>query len=141
MSKKIKAVVKLQIEAGKATPAPPVGPALAQHGINMGQFCNDFNNKTQDKAGSKVPVEITVYDGGAYDFITKEPPAADLLKKAIGIEKGSGKPNKKKAGEITKEQLREVANQKMADLNTDDIEVAEKIIMGTARQMGIKLKD
>ena len=141
MAKKVKAVVKLQIEAGKATPAPPVGPALAQHGINMGQFCTDFNNKTQEKAGATIPVEITVYEGGTYDFITKEPPAAQLLLKVAGLQKGSGVPNKKKVGEITKEQLREVVNQKMPDLNTDDIEAAEKIIMGTARQMGIKIKE
>ncbi len=141
MAKKVKAIVKLQIEAGKATPAPPIGPALAQHGINMGQFCNDFNNKTQEKAGSTIPVEIMIYDGGAYDFVLKEPPASELLLKAIGLEKGSGVPNKKKIGEITRDQLKEVAEKKMPDLNTKNIEAAMKIIEGTAKNMGINIKD
>ncbi len=141
MAKKVKAVVKLQIEAGKATPAPPVGPALAQHGINMGQFCTDFNNKTQDRLGLTVPVEITVYEGGAYDFVLKEPPASELLMKELGIEKGSGSPKKKKVGKIKREQLREVAKRKMPDLNTDDIESASRIIEGTAKQMGIEVID
>ena len=140
MAKKVKAVVKLQIEAGKATPAPPVGPALAQHGINMGQFCSDFNNKTQDRAGSTVPVEIIIYEGGTYDFILKESPAAELILKTAGIEKGSGNPKKKKAGELTKDQLREIAQKKMPDLNTEDIETAMKIIEGTAKNMGINIK-
>ncbi len=139
MSKKVKTIVKLQIEAGKATPAPPVGPALAPHGINMGQFCLDFNNKTQDRAGSTVPVVINVYDGGAYDFITKESPAAELILKKIGIQKGSGTPNKKKVGKITKDQLREVAEKKMEDLNTDNIDAAMKIIEGTAKNMGVEI--
>ncbi len=141
MAKKVKAIVKLQIEAGKATPAPPIGPALAQHGINMGQFCNDFNNKTQEKAGSTIPVEITIYDGGLYDFILKEPPASELLLKIAGLEKGSGVPNKKKVGEITKSQLKEVAEKKMPDLNTKNIEAAMKIIEGTAKNMGIEIKE
>lgn len=141
MAKKVKAVVKLQIKGAKATPAPPIGPALAQHGINMGQFCTDFNNKTQDKAGDTVPVEITVYEGGTYDFIIKKSPAAELLLKKAGIEKGSGHPKKKKVAEITKEQLKEVAQEKIQDLNTDDIEAAMKIIEGTARNMGIKVKE
>jgi large subunit ribosomal protein L11 len=141
MAKKVKAVVKLQIEAGKATPAPPIGPALAQYGINMGQFCSDFNNKTQDRMGSTVPVEITVYDGGDYSFILKESPAAELIRKEIGIEKGSGNPKKKKVGSITKEQLRKVAEKKMADLNTDDIEAAMRIIEGTAKNMGVEIKE
>ncbi len=140
MAKKVKAVVKLQIEGAKATPAPPVGPALAQHGINMGQFCTDFNNKTQDKAGSTIPVEITVFEGGTYDFVLKESPAAELLLKKAGIEKGSGSPKKKKVAKITKNQLKEVAQQKMQDLNTDDIDVAMKIIEGTARNMGITVE-
>ncbi len=140
MAKKVKAIVKLQIEAGKATPAPPVGPALAQHGINMGQFCSDFNNKTQDRAGSTVPVEIIIYEGGTYDFILKESPAAELILKTAGIEKGSGNPKKKKAGELTKDQLREIAQKKMPDLNTEDIETAMKIIEGTAKNMGINIK-
>ncbi len=141
MSKKVKTIIKLQIEAGKATPAPPIGPALAPHGINMGQFCLDFNNKTQDRAGSTVPVEITVYEGGSYDFILKESPAAELILKTLGIEKGSGNPKKKKIGEITKAQIREIAQKKMPDLNTDDIEAAMRTIEGTAKNMGINIKD
>ncbi len=137
-NKNVKAVVKLQIEAGKATPAPPIGPALAQYGINMGQFCTDFNNRTQDRMGSTVPVEITVYEGGKYEFILKEPPSSELILKEIGIEKGSGSPKKKKAGKITKEQLRKVAEKKMADLNTDDTEAAMRILEGTARSMGVE---
>lgn len=140
-NKKAKAVVKLQIEAGKATPAPPVGPALAQYGINMGQFCTDFNNKTQDRMGSTVPVEINVYEGGKYDFVLKEPPASELILKEIGIEKGSGNPKKKKVGKITKEQLRKVAESKMNDLNAQDIEAAMRIMEGTARSMGIEVVD
>ncbi len=141
MAKKVKAVVKLQIEAGKATPAPPVGPALAPHGINMGQFCSDFNSKTQDRTGSTVPVEITIFEGGNYDFVLKESPAAELIRKAIGIEKGSGVPNKKKVGEISKDQIREIAQKKMADLNTDDIEAAMRTIEGTAKNMGVNIKE
>jgi large subunit ribosomal protein L11 len=141
MSKKVKTIIKLQIEAGKATPAPPIGPALAPHGINMGQFCLDFNNKTQDRTGSTVPVEITVYEGGSYDFILKESPAAELILKTLGIEKGSGNPKKKKIGEITKAQIREIAQKKMPDLNTDDIEAAMRTIEGTAKNMGINIKD
>ncbi len=134
-----KAIVKLHIEAGKATPAPPVGPALAQHGINMAQFCQDFNDKTKDKLGFSVPVDIYVYEGGKYDFKTKEPPAAELLLKEAGIEKGSGNQKKKKVAEITREQLRSVTEKKMVDLNTDDIEVGMKIIEGTAKNMGITI--
>ncbi len=139
MAKKLKAVVKLQIEGGKATPAPPIGPALAQYGINMGQFCLDFNNKTQDRVGSTVPVVINVYDGGAYDFITKESPAAELILKKIGITKGSGTPNKKKVGKITRAQIKEVAESKMEDLNTDNIDAAMRIIEGTAKNMGVEI--
>ena len=141
MSKNVKAIVKLQIEAGKATPAPPIGPALAPHGINMGQFCLDFNNKTSDKAGSTVPVEITVYEGGKYEFILKEAPASEMILKMAGVEKGSGNPKKKKVGEITKDQLREIAEKKMPDLNTDDVEAAMRIIEGTAKNMGINVKE
>jgi large subunit ribosomal protein L11 len=141
MSKKVKTVVKLQIEGGKATPAPPVGPALAPHGINMGQFCLDFNNRTQDRSGSTVPVEITVYEGESYDFLLKESPASELILKKLGLEKGSGNPKKKKIGEITKEQLREIAEKKMPDLNTDDIDAAMRIIEGTAKNMGITVKE
>ncbi len=141
MAKKVKAVVKLQIQAGKASPAPPVGPALAQYGINMGQFCSDFNNKTQDREGSTVPVEITVYEGGAYDFVLKEPPASEMILKTVGIEKGSGNPKKKKVGKITREQLREIALKKMPDLNTDDVDAAMNIIEGTAKNMGVEIKE
>ncbi len=141
MAKKVKAVVKLQIQAGKATPAPPIGPALAQYGINMGQFCSDFNNKTQDREGSTVPVEITVYEGGAYDFVLKEPPASEMILKTVGIEKGSGNPKKKKVGKITREQLREIALKKMPDLNTDDVDAAMNIIEGTAKNMGVEIKE
>ncbi len=141
MSKKVKTIIKLQIGAGKATPAPPIGPALAPHGINMGQFCLDFNNKTQDRVGSTVPVEITVYEGGSYDFILKESPASELILKTLGIEKGSGNPKKKKIGEITKEQIREIAQKKMPDLNTDDVEAAMRTIEGTAKNMGINIKE
>jgi len=141
MSKKVKTIIKLQVGAGKATPAPPIGPALAPHGINMGQFCLDFNNKTQDRVGSTVPVEITVYEGGSYDFILKESPASELILKTLGIEKGSGNPKKKKIGEITKEQIREIAQKKMPDLNTDDVEAAMRTIEGTAKNMGINIKE
>lgn len=137
----IKAVIKLHIEAGKATPAPPIGPALAQHGINMGQFCQEFNDRTQDKIGFKVPVKITVFDGGKYEFKVNEPPAAELLLKEAGVEKGSGNVKKKKVAEITKEQLRSVAEKKMPDLNAGDIDAAMKTIEGTAKSLGIKIKE
>ncbi len=137
---KAKAVIKLHIEAGKATPAPPVGPALAQHGVNMAQFCQEFNDRTKEKVGFLVPVHIYVYEGGKYEFITKEPPAAQLLLKEAGIEKGAGDRKKKKAGSITKEQLRAVTEKKMVDLNTDDIEAGMRIVEGTAKNMGIEIK-
>jgi len=140
MAKKVKAKVKLQIPAGKATPAPPVGPTLAQHGINISEFCKKFNDLTADKGNFKIPVEITIYEDRAYDFVLKEPPASELLKKAAGIEKGSGEPNRKKVGSITKEQLREIAQRKINDLNTNDIEKAMKILEGTAKNMGIEIK-
>jgi len=140
MAKKVKAKVKLQIPAGKATPAPPVGPTLAQHGINISEFCKKFNDLTVDKGNFKIPVEITIYEDRTYDFILKEPPASELLKKAAGIEKGSGEPNRKKVGSITRKQLREIAQRKIKDLNTNDIEKAMKIIEGTARNMGIEIK-
>jgi len=140
MAKKVKAIVKLQIPAAKATPAPSVGPALAQHGVNIVDFCQKFNDKTKDKAGYIIPVEVTIYEDRSYDFKLKQPPVADLLRKAAGIEKGSGQPNKVKVGKITKEQLRKIAQEKMPDLNTDDIEKAEKIIIGTAKQMGIEIE-
>ncbi|MEA3295713.1 MAG: 50S ribosomal protein L11 [Patescibacteria group bacterium] len=140
MMKTIKATIKLQIPAGKATPAPPVGPALAQHGLNISDFCQQFNDKTREQEGFKIPVEISVYEDRTYDFITKQPPASELLKKAVGIEKGSGKPNKKKVAKITKEQLKKVAEKKMTDLNANDIEQAMKIVEGTAKSMGIEIK-
>lgn len=139
MQKKVKTIVKLHIPAGQATPAPPVGPALAQHGVNIAEFCQKFNEETKDKTGITIPVEIIVYEDRTYDFKLKQPPAAELLKKAAGIEKGSGEPNKTKVGKITKAQLREIALQKMPDLNTDNIEQAMKIIEGTARNMGIEI--
>ncbi len=140
MPKQVKSIVKLQIPAGQATPAPPVGPALAQHGVNISEFCQKFNERTKDKAGFIIPAEITVYQDRSYDFVLKQPPASELLKKAAGIEKGSGHPKKTKAGGITKEQLRQIAQQKMPDLNTDSVDAAMKIIAGTARQMGIEIE-
>ena len=140
MPKKIKAVIKLQIPAGKATPAPPIGPALAQHGLNIPEFCQKFNAATENKEGFTVPVEIQVFEDRTYDFKLKSPPASELLKKAAGIEKGSGEPNKTKVAKITKSQLKEIAEKKMADLNTDDIEKAVKIIEGTAKNMGINIE-
>ena len=138
--KKIKAIVKLQIPAGQATPAPPIGPALAQHGVNISEFCQKFNDATKQQTGFKVPVEVTIYEDRTYDFKLKQPPASDLLRKAAAIEKGSGTPNKTKVAKITKAQLREIAEKKMPDLNAFDIEAAEKIIAGTARQMGIEIE-
>ncbi len=141
MLKKIKAVIKIQAPAAKATPAPPVGPALAQYGLNIAEFCQKFNEATKNQEGFTIPVEITVYEDRTYDFKLKSPPASELLKKAAGIEKGSGEPNKTKVGKITREQLRKVALQKMADLNTDDIKKAIKIIKATAENMGIEISD
>ena len=140
MAKKIKTVVKLHIKAGGATPAPPVGPALAPHGLNMGEFCQKFNEATKDKQGFKLPVEITVYEDRTYTFKLHQPPASELLKKAVGIEKGSGEPNKTKVAKISRAELRKIAEQKMEDLNTDDIDSAMKIIEGTARNMGITVE-
>jgi large subunit ribosomal protein L11 len=137
MAKKVRAVVKLQIPAGKATPAQPIGPALGAHGINIMGFCKEYNERTANMAGSIVPAVITVYEDRSFTFITKTPPAADLLKKAAGVEKGSGTPNKSRAGSITRQQLRDIAQTKMQDLNATSIEAAEKIIEGTARSMGI----
>ncbi|TET84690.1 MAG: 50S ribosomal protein L11 [Candidatus Nealsonbacteria bacterium] len=139
MPKKIKAIVKLQIPAAKATPAPPVGPALAQHGLNIAEFCQKFNEDTKNQEGFTIPVEITVYGDRTYDFKLKSPPASELLKKAAGIEKGSGEPNRTKVAKISKSQLKEIAEKKMADLNANDIEQAMKIIEGTAKNMGIEI--
>ena len=138
--KKIKAIVKLQIPAGQATPAPPVGPALAQHGLNLMEFCQKFNEATKNQVGVTVPTEITIFGDRTYEFKLKSPPASELLKKAAGIEKGSGMPNKTKVGKITRAQLKEIAEKKMADLNAENIEAAMKIIEGTARQMGIEIE-
>jgi len=138
--KKVKAIVKLQIPAGQATPAPPVGPALAQHGLNIVEFCQKFNEATKDKEGFTIPVEITVYEDRSYDFKLKSPPASELLKKAAGIEKGAGEPNRIKVGKITKAQLKEIAEKKMEDLNAENIEQAMKIIEGTAKNMGIQIE-
>jgi len=138
--KKVKAIVKLQIPAGQATPAPPVGPALAPHGLNIGEFCQKFNEATKDKEGFTIPVEITVYEDRTYEFKLKSPPASELLKKAAGIEKGAGEPNRIKVGKITKAQLKEIAEKKMEDLNAENIEQAMKIIEGTAKNMGITIE-
>lgn len=140
MAKKIKTKIKLQIAGGQANPAPPVGPALGQHGLNIAEFCKQFNDKTKDKMGDIIPVEITVYDDRSYDFILKTPPAAELIKKAAGIKKGSGKPLTEKVGTITNAQLEEIAKTKMPDLNANSLEAAKSIIAGTARQMGVDIK-
>jgi len=141
MAKKVVEVLKLQIPAGKANPSPPVGPALGQRGINIMEFCKAFNEKTKDMMGFTIPVEITVFNDRSFTFITKQPPATDLIKKAAGIQKGSSNPLKDKVGKITKAQLREIAEKKLPDLNTDDIEVAMKILAGSARSMGIEIVD
>ncbi|HEX2090426.1 MAG TPA: 50S ribosomal protein L11 [Actinomycetota bacterium] len=137
--KKVLSLVKLQIRAGQATPAPPVGTALGQHGVNIMEFCRQYNEQTQAQMGQVIPVEITIYEDRTFSFITKQPPAAELLKQAAGVEKGSGQPNRNKVARVTKEQVRRVAEQKMADLNASDIDAAAKIIEGTARSMGIEV--
>lgn len=141
MAKKVTGVVKLQLPAGKATPAPPVGPALGGFGINIMAFVKEYNEKTASQAGSVIPVEITVYSDRSFTIALKTPPAADLLRKAAGVDKGSGTPNRAKVGTISREQLRKLAEQKMTDLNAIDIEGAEKILAGTARSMGITIKE
>jgi large subunit ribosomal protein L11 len=137
--KKVKTVIRLQIEAGKATPAPPVGTALGPHGINIMEFTKSYNERTAAQAGFVIPAEITVYEDRTFTFVTKTPPAYDLLKKAAGVDKGSGKPNREKVGSVTKAQVREIAEQKMVDLNAFDIDQAMKIIEGTARSMGLNV--
>ena len=139
MAKKIRAVLTLQIEAGKANPAPPVGPALGQHGVNIMAFCKDYNERTASQAGSVIPVEITVYEDRSFSFVTKTPPAADLLKKAAGVEKGSGVPNKEKVATVNEARVREIAESKMADLNAASVEAAMRMVAGTARSMGIEV--
>ncbi|MGD1992213.1 MAG: 50S ribosomal protein L11 [Anaerolineae bacterium] len=139
--KKIKAVVKLQIEAGKANPAPPVGPALAQHGINLMKFCKEYNARTAGQMGNIIPAEVTIYRDGSFKFKLKTPPAPDLLRKAAGVEKGSGEPNRDKVGEVTRAQVEEIARTKMKDLNAVDLQGAMRQIEGTARSMGIRVVD
>jgi large subunit ribosomal protein L11 len=141
MAKAIKITLKLQLEAGKATPAPPVGTALGPHGINLAQFCQQFNDATKDMTGSVVPAVITIYEDRSFDFILKTSPASDLLKKAAGIEKGAGDPLRNKVGKVTRRQVREIAEKKMKDLNANSIEAAMKIIEGTARSMGIEIAE
>ena len=141
MAKAIKTQVKLQIQAGRANPAPPVGPALGQAGVNIQEFCTKFNDATKDKMGSVIPVVINVYDDRSFTFITKTPPASDLLKKAAGVPKGAGNSLVEKVGTITKAQLKEIAEQKMPDLNANDVEAAMNIIAGSARNMGIVIED
>lgn len=141
MAKKLKAVVRLQIEAGRANPAPPIGPALATHGINLMQFCKDYNARTQSRMGEIVPAEISIFTDGSYRFILKSPPASVLLKKYAGVAKGSSEPNRQKVGKVTRDQVREIAEIKMKDLNAIDIEGAMRQIEGTARNMGIQIVD
>ncbi|HEY57481.1 MAG TPA: 50S ribosomal protein L11 [Anaerolineae bacterium] len=141
MAKKLKAVVKLELEAGKASPAPPVGPALAPHGVNLMAFCKEYNARTKDQPGQIIPVEISIYTDGSFTFKLKSPPASFLLKKAAGIEKGSSAPNREKVGKVTRAQIREIAEIKMKDLNAHDIEAAMRMIEGTARNMGIEVVD
>src|SRR5437867_9443822 len=136
--KKISALVKLQIKAGQATPAPPVGTALGQHGVNIMEFCRQYNEATQAQTGQVIPVELTIYEDRTFSFVTKQPPAAELLKQAAAVEKGSGEPNRTKVARRNKEQIRQIAERKMVDLNATDIEGAMKIIAGTARSMGIE---
>jgi len=139
MAKKVRAVIKLQIEAAKANPAPPVGPALGQHGVNIMGFCKDYNEKTASQAGTIVPVEITVFEDRSFTFVLKTPPASDLLKKAAGVPKGSAAQLREKAGSVTRSQVREIARLKMRDLNANDVEAAMKQVEGTARSMGIEV--
>jgi large subunit ribosomal protein L11 len=137
MARKVLTEIKLQVPAGAANPAPPVGPALGQHGVNIMEFCKAFNAQTQDQGGTIIPVVITVYEDRSFTFITKTPPAAELIKKAAGVAKGSGVPQKDKVGKLTKDQVREIATTKLPDLNANDIEAAMKIVEGTARSMGV----
>jgi large subunit ribosomal protein L11 len=138
--KKVAAVVKLQIQAGQATPAPPVGPALGQHGVNIMEFTRAYNAATEPQRGNVIPVEITIYEDRSFTFVTKTPPAAKLILKAAGLEKGSGEPHRVKVGKLSREQVREIAQTKMPDLNANDLDAAEKIIAGTAQQMGITIE-
>jgi large subunit ribosomal protein L11 len=139
MAKRVMAQVKLQIQAGKATPAPPVGPALGQHGVNIVAFCKEYNERTAAQAGLVVPVEITIYADRSFTFVTKTPPASVLLKRAAGVERGSGKPNTEKVGRVTRDKVREIAELKMPDLNASSLEAAMRMVEGTARSMGIEI--
>lgn len=141
MAKKVKAIVKLAISAGKANPAPPVGPALGQHGVNIMAFCKEYNARTQAQMGQIIPVDITIFQDGSFTFITKTPPVADMIRKAAGVERGSGEPNKNKVGKLTRAQVREIAETKMPDLNAFKIESAMAMVEGTARSMGITIDD
>lgn len=141
MAKKVVAIIKLALPAGKANPAPPVGPALGQHGVNIMMFCKEYNAKTADQPGMVIPVEISVYEDRSFTFVLKTPPASVLIQKAAGIERGSGEPNRKKVGSISRDQLREIAQTKMPDLNANDVEAAMRIVEGTARNMGVTIKD
>ncbi|WP_141580551.1 50S ribosomal protein L11 [Actinomadura sp. WMMA1423] len=138
--KKIAALVKVQLQAGQATPAPPVGTALGPHGVNIMDFCKQYNAATESQRGNVIPVEITIYEDRSFTFVTKTPPAAQLILKAAGVEKGSGEPHKTKVGSVTRDQVREIATTKMPDLNAKDLDAAEKIVAGTARSMGIEVK-
>jgi large subunit ribosomal protein L11 len=140
MAKKVKALIKLQIPAGKATPAPPVGPALGQHGINIMAFCKDYNERTASQEGFIIPAEITVYEDRSFSFVTKMPPVSDLLRRALGVEKGGGNPGSEKIGKISRDKLYEIARNKMKDLNTADIDKAASIVAGTARSMGVEVE-
>jgi large subunit ribosomal protein L11 len=141
MAKKVKAIVKIQIQGGKANPAPPVGTALGPHGINLMQFCKEYNARTSGQVGQVIPVEVTVYTDGSFGMVLKTPPATDLLKKAANIKSGSAVPNRDKVGSVTQEQLREIAEIKMKDLNANDVDMAKRIIAGTARSMGLTIVD
>ncbi|MEL7475946.1 MAG: 50S ribosomal protein L11 [Cyanobacteria bacterium J06555_12] len=141
MPRKVVALIKLAIEAGKANPAPPIGPALGQHGVNIMMFCKEYNAKTSDQTGTVVPVEISVYEDRSFTFILKTPPASVLIKKAAGIEKGSGVPHTEKVGSISQDQLRQIAETKLPDLNTNNVEMAMRIIAGTARNMGVTISE
>ena len=139
MAKKVRAIVKLQIQAGKATPAPPVGPALGQHGVNIMEFCKDYNARTQDKTGQIIPAQLTIFEDRSFTFVLKTPPAADMLRKAAGVDKGSGNPRLTKIGKVSEADIRKIAETKMPDLNANSLEEAMKIIEGTARSMGIEV--
>jgi large subunit ribosomal protein L11 len=138
--KKVLALVKLQIRAGQATPAPPVGTALGQHGVNIMEFCRQYNEQTQQFAGQVIPVELLIYEDRTFSFVTKQPPASELLKQAAGVEKASGEPNRTKVGTVSRDQVRQIAERKMADLNANDVDAAMRIIEGTARSMGIEVR-